>query len=145
MKFLLRLYERYEMYYTTENLRTSRKKTTMAYLTLAQKREVVNLINEAGLYLLDFYISKGSVPQYEYTDARTALAIGWNLKKVADYRRKLESVDLFRQEVYGSGEHKAVVTYLADRFKKGYKGKTPIDPLLVESDDSTEVVDPLDN
>lgn len=50
------------MYCITESIRQSRRKNTMVYLTLAQKREVVNLVNEAELYLLDFYLSKSGVP-----------------------------------------------------------------------------------
>jgi hypothetical protein len=122
------------MYYTTEVIRQSRRKNTMTYLTLAQKREVVKLINEMALYLLDFYLSKAGVPQYEYTDEKTANAIGWSLKKVSEYRRKLEANDLFRQESYGSGEHKAVITYVAERFRKDYKGKFNVPPDLIENE-----------
>jgi hypothetical protein len=109
----------------------------MTYLTLAQKKEVVALINEAGLYLLDFYISKVGVPQYEYTDEKTAKAIGWTVKKVADYRRKLEKVDLFRQDTYGSGESKAVITYVAERYMRGYN-KQLIAPELVEDEQTLD-------
>ena len=108
----------------------------MVYLTLAQKREVVELVNEAGLYLLDFYLSKSGVPQYEYTDDKTAKAIGWTTKKTADYRRKLEHNDLFRQETYGSGDKKAVVTYIAERFRKDYKGRFEVPEELVECEDA---------
>lgn len=124
------------MYCTTESIRQSRRKNTMVYLTLAQKREVVNLVNEAGLYLLDFYLSKSGVPQYEFTDEKTAKAVGWTVKKTADYRRKLEHADLFRQETYGSGEKKAIVTYIAERFRKDYKGKYEVPEELVESEDA---------
>jgi hypothetical protein len=127
---------RYKMYYNTETIKQSRRKNTMVYLTLAQKREVVRLVNEAGLYLLDFYLSKSGVPRYEYTDEKTALAVGWTVKKVSDYRRKLINVDLFRQEVYGTGDQKAVITHLAERFRKDYKGEVP--PELVESEEEVD-------
>jgi hypothetical protein len=126
------------MYYTTEVIRQSRRKNTMTYLTLAQKREVVKLINEMALYLLDFYLSKSGVPQYEYTDERTANAIGWSVKKVGEYRRKLEVHDLFRQVSYGSGQHKAVITYVAERFRKDYKGRFPVATNLIESEDTED-------
>ena len=109
----------------------------MVYLTQAQKKEVVKLTNEAGLYLLDYYLSKTGIPQFEYTDEKAALALGWTKRKVEEYRRKLEAVDLFSQETYGSGEKKAVVTYVAQRFRKDYKGRDNVDPSLIENDGET--------
>lgn len=106
------------MYYNTETLKQSKRKNIMVYLTLEQKRIVVHLVNEAGLYLFDFYLSKANVPSYEYTDAKTAKAVGWTERKVAEYRRKLEAVDLFKQETYGTGENKAIITIVGNLFIK---------------------------
>ena len=122
------------MYYNTSTLKQSKRKNTMVYLTIAQKREVVRLVNEAGLYLLEFYLSKANVPQYEYTDEKTSKALGWSITKTADYRRRLEKVDLYKQDIYGTGEKKAIITTIAERFQKGYD-KQYVDPELVDSED----------
>lgn len=119
------------MYYNTESLRQAKRKNSMVYLTLAQKKEVMKLVNDAGLILLEFYLAKANVPQYEYRDDKTALALGWTVRKVQDTRRKLESKDLFSQEVYGSGTRKAVITKVAERFTKGYN-KQEVDAELIE-------------
>jgi hypothetical protein len=128
------------MYYNTETLKQAKRKNSMVYLTQAQKKAVVAMTNEAGLYLLDFYIAKANVPQYEYNDAKTAAALGWTVKKTADNRRKLQDAELFSQQTFGSGDNKAVITTVAGRFVKGWK---PKDVLEYDIDEVTgEITNP---
>lgn len=103
----------------------------MVYLTLKQKKEVMKLVGDSGLVLLEFYLSKLNVPQYEYKDEKTAIALGWTVRKVLEYRLRLVKADLFKQESYGSGSRKAVITTVGERFMKGYT-KQPVDPDLVD-------------
>lgn len=128
------------LYYNTESLRQAKRKTTMMYLTLRQKREVMRLVGEIGLVLLEFYLSKVNVPQYEYVDEKTAIALGWTLSKVQRHRIALTKADLFKQETYGSGERKAVITTVGERFMKGYN-KQPVDPELVDIGEDDEVIE----
>ena len=95
---------------TKDRLMYFKAESLVKRLSLKDKKFVVSLINEVGLYLLEFYMSKSSVPQYEYSDAKTAQALGWTLGKTKDNRLKLEKVNLFKQDTYGTGEKKAVVT-----------------------------------
>jgi len=99
------------MYYTTDSVKAPRKKDmNRNYLSLSDKKFVVSTLNEVGLYLLEFYMSKAGTPQYEYSDAKTAQALGWTIGKTKDNRLKLEKANLFKQDTYGTGEKKAVVT-----------------------------------
>lgn len=112
----------------------------MVYLTLRQKREVMKLAGDSGLILMEFYLSKANVPGYEYTDEKTAVALGWTVRKVLDYRLKLDKADLFKQDSYGSGSRKAVITTVGERFMKGYD-KQPVDPELVDIGAEEDVIE----
>ena len=70
----------------------------MVYLTLAQKVEVMGLVNEVGLVLFEFYLSKIGVDQYQYTDEKTARSLNWTVRKVANTRRDLIKHDLYKEE-----------------------------------------------
>ena len=99
------------MYYTTDSVKAPRKKDmNRNYLSLSDKKFVVKAVTEVGLFLLEYYMSKSSTPQYEYSDAKTAQALDWTLRKTAEQRRTLEKANLFKQDIYGTGEKKAVVT-----------------------------------
>ena len=100
------------MYYTTRYLKTNKKKTIITYLTLEQKRQVMELTNEIGLVLLEFYLSKAGTPDYEYTDAKTAKALNWTIKKVGDNRRALQHANLYKTE----SDSLTVVVTLCQRF-----------------------------
>ena len=101
------------MYYTTECVKAPRKKDmTRNYLSLKEKLQVINLTNEVCLFLLEFYMSKSSIPKYRYSDDKTAIALNWSTRKVKDNRLKLEKANLYKTDIYGTGDKKAIVTII---------------------------------
>ncbi|NOQ31818.1 MAG: hypothetical protein GQ570_11910 [Helicobacteraceae bacterium] len=92
----------------------------MIYLTMEQKREVMSQCKETGLVLLEYYLSKAGTPNFEYTDEKSAIALGWDISKVSRVRRILEKEDLYKRELFSSksGNGSTVFT-IAERYIKG--------------------------
>jgi len=102
------------MYYNTEVIKNKRREPRSVYLTLKQKLKVIRETNESALFLLEFYMSKSGIQEYSYSDDIVAKTIEWTPRKVKDNRLKLEQAGLFRRETYGSGEKKAIITFIGE-------------------------------
>ena len=71
---------------------TAKGQTTMKEraLKLPIKRELVKDINEAAMYLYEYYHSIANSPAHNLLDdEKVGKAVGWSARKVRDYREKL--------------------------------------------------------
>ena len=75
--------------YTIKADKQSRRKSTTMYLTTKEKKQLITECGDAGLILMDYYYSKAGVPNFEYTDNKSATALGWTERKVQTSRLKL--------------------------------------------------------
>ncbi len=73
------------------------KKTTTLYLTMQEKREIINEISVTALVLLEFYLSVVTRKSYIITDTKTAETTGLSLRSVKDTRRRLVRHNLFHE------------------------------------------------
>jgi len=78
------------MHYIAKNIKQSRRKTIMAYLTAAQRKEAILDVGDAGCLLFEYYVSKGSTPEFAFTDFKTGRALGWKESKAKRIRLLLE-------------------------------------------------------
>jgi len=81
-------------------------------LPLAAKVEIMNNCGDAALILYEFYLYKGNLEGYTFSDEEVAKELDWNVYKVAKNRRKLIKHEYFLQ-VHGkfSDKRKITVTY----------------------------------
>ena len=73
-----------------------------AYLTIEQKREIMSECNDAGLILLEFYVSKQHIDNYNFADKVAANELGWRKQKVQRTRLALEKSGLFKTHKDGN-------------------------------------------
>jgi hypothetical protein len=66
------------------------KSKTHFYLSLDEKKEVLQELNDPSLILLDYYYTRLTTPKYDYwNDGLTADSLGWSKKKVQNTRLML--------------------------------------------------------
>jgi len=115
-------------------VKRSKKKVTTMYLTQQEKRELIKECGDAALILFEFYLSKAGAPDYQYTDEKSGIALGWSTRKSKDVRLKLTKTGYFYEATarYGDGRH-VTTTYLKketvrDVEEFNHRGDTEEDP-----------------
>ena len=78
------------MYYITDNIKPSKRKTVMAYLTDTEIKEVIQECGDSALILYEYYVRKGNIQKIKLTDDNVYRKIGWTKRKTGEIRRKLE-------------------------------------------------------
>lgn len=84
-------------YYITTNIKNSKRKTIMAYLTSEQKREVIQECGDSALILYEYFVSKGNIDNFEFTDVKSSRSLGWAVAKTQRIRLVLEKHNYFRK------------------------------------------------
>jgi len=90
------------------------KGATKMYFTLKEKNEIITATSCEALFLLEFYISKSGIEDYDlYNDARIANSLTFNVRKVTELRRLLVRKGfLHRVSLTAPNGHKVIVTYI---------------------------------
>lgn len=70
----------------------------------AEKRLVIQRVNEAAYYLYDHYRTAFFADASDIKDENVAEAIGWTVRKVLRYRQELQKANLLKISRIGSGE-----------------------------------------
>ena len=83
----------------------------MTYLSWEEKRYILDCVGEAGLVLFEWMMSKAGIPEYEFTDDKSAAATGWSKRKCQETRLKLEKANLFSKESYVGSNNKKMNIY----------------------------------
>lgn len=100
--------------YITKALKQKSKRVpTTMYLTLSDKRKLMEECNDASVILFEYYLSKAGIEEFMYTDEKAAMALGWSKRKVEETRKKLTKAGYFfqRKGKYSNGT-KIITTYL---------------------------------
>jgi len=100
--------------YITKSLKQkSKRRPTNMYLKLEDKRKMMSECGDASVILFEYYLSKAGIEEFMYTDRKTAIALGWSIRKVEETRKKLTRAGYFFQQrgKYNAGA-KIVTTYL---------------------------------
>jgi hypothetical protein len=84
----------------------------MYYLTLQDKLEVVSEINHTALFLYEFWISKLSVDNYDFSDEKASKALNMPVGSIRNNRLLLTKFHYFIQHSGKVGGQKALQTYL---------------------------------
>ena len=106
------------MYYITKSIKGKAKRTGMYYLTLEEKREVMTDCGDSAVILYEFYISKGGVDDYDFSDGKAGRALGWTDSKVQRIRLVLEKKHFFRK----LKDHNTWIVYIGkDQVDKSYE------------------------
>lgn len=94
------------------------------YLLLEDKKNLMAECGDAATILFEYYLSRAGMEEYEYTDAKSAAALGWSVRKVEETRKKLTKAGYFFQQYgrYNTGA-KIITTYL---------GKEPVSKIKTE-------------
>ena len=82
-------------YITTTLKQKSKRRATNVYLTLKDKKALMEECGIPAMVLFEFYLSKSSLPNYEYSDGTTAKALGWTIHTVKNHRLKLQRAGYF--------------------------------------------------
>lgn len=75
--------------YTIKADRQSSRKSTTMYLTLKDTKSLIKECGDAAVILMTYYYSKAGVPNFEYTDEKSAMALGWTVRKAQSIRLQL--------------------------------------------------------
>lgn len=106
---------------------TSKRKSTTLYLTMKEKRKIIDELNLTALFLLEFYLSVIVRKSYIITDEKTAKATGLSLRVVQDNRRLLIKSNLFYESKTTNSD---TIIYLYCALKEGVYSKRYFDRLF---------------
>lgn len=95
---------------------TKKRKSTSLFLTMKEKRAIINELNLTALYLLEFYLSVITRKGYIINDKKTAAATGLTLRSVQDSRRLLVKNNLYYETVTTNAD---ATIYLYCALKEG--------------------------
>lgn len=85
----------------------------MHYLTEKEKKEVILECGDSALILIDYYISKGNIPNYEFNDSKTGYALGWKKEKVQRHRLLLEKNGYLYTKLFKASDGDRIInTYI---------------------------------
>lgn len=114
----------------------NRRKMTFNYLTINEIKEVSNICGDSAVVLLEYYLSRAGTPKFEYTDEKSAKALGWTKKKTQRNRLILTENNWYRE---ARGKY-----YDGRKFKTCYIGKRAVlDSLTTEEDINLNEVETL--
>ncbi len=119
--------------YAVRNIKPKKRKNTMFYLGLKEKKEVILECGDSALVMYEFYISKGGMKDYMFSDKKTGMALGWNESKVKRIRLKLEKHRYIKTLTFKNPKGKFIVTYLSkenvsETEQKSFKESEVISP-----------------
>lgn len=83
------------MYYSVKPLKQNRTRTTKMYLEDKDRKEIISECGDAAYILMEYYVEKGGIPEFEYTDEKAAFNLGWSNRKVKDIRLKLQRAEYY--------------------------------------------------
>lgn len=106
---------------------TTKRKLTSLYLTMKEKRKVIDELNLTALFLLEFYLSVIVRKGYIITDEKTAKATGLSLRLVQDNRRLIFKSNLFHEIKTTNSD---TIIYLYCALKEGVYSKRYFDRLF---------------
>jgi len=109
--------------YSIRNIKPKKRKQTMHYLTIKEKKEVILECGDAALIMYEFYISKGGAKDYQFIDSKTSAALGWDISKAKRIRLKLEKHKYVKTLTFSNKKGKYVVTYIGKENTSGTDGK----------------------
>ena len=98
--------------YSVRNIKPKKRRMSMYYLTIKEKKDVMVECGDASLIMYEFYISKGGAQDYQFSDNKTANTLGWDISKAKRIRLKLEKADYIFTRTYSDKKGKFIVTYL---------------------------------
>ena len=90
----------------------SKRRPTNMYLRLEEKKHLMKECGDAATILFEYYLSKAGMENYEYTDSKCAIALGWSTRKVQETRLKLTKAKYFLQRKGKLQGGAVVFTYL---------------------------------
>jgi len=107
--------------YPTRAKKSTRKSTTM-YLKLTEKKELIQECGDAALILYEYWLLKAGIPDFQFTDYKSAKALGWSQSKATQIRLKLTKADYFHEASarYTDGRH-VTTSYLGKEMVKEIK------------------------
>ena len=90
----------------------------MKYLTGEQRKEIILMCGDSALILYEYYVNKGSVPDFAFSDTKSGRALGWTVAKTQRIRLILEKAGYLRRVKDGN----VVLTYIGkDSVSKSYQ------------------------
>ena len=78
------------------------------YLKSEDRKKVIVELGDAEFILYDYYVSKGNIPDFSYSDMKSGLALGWKKDKVQRIRLKLEKAGYLRTV----RDHNTIIVYI---------------------------------
>jgi hypothetical protein len=102
------------MEYNTRTLKQKQKRgATTVYLKNTDKKALIKECGDAACLLFEYYLSKSGIKDFEYTDAKSAYALGWTERKVRSVRGKLTKAKYYAQRTATyADKRKVITTYL---------------------------------
>ena len=104
-----------------------KRKAMSSYLSAVEKKEIITTLGDPACLLMDFYLSKSSVPDYTFKDEAVVRAFGWTARKVKSIRQKLTRAGWYYQKRSTTRGSKVtevfVATYLGKEKVKEIKTK----------------------
>jgi hypothetical protein len=113
--------------YISDVLKQKRERKTKMYLTLNQKNQVIQTTNIESLYLLEFYMSKSNLKNYDiFNDSNVSKSLPFTTRKVKDLRQLLVRCGFIYRITTSSKRDnlKVVLTYIGLDKVNEIKNKT---------------------
>ena len=123
--------------YSIRSLKPKKRKTTMIYLSIKEKKEVILECGDSALIMYDFYISKGGARDYQFSDGKTATALGWDERKAQRIRLKLEKSKYIKTIPFRNGKKLHIVTYLGKENVTASTKENFVETQVIESEKIT--------
>lgn len=80
---------------------TQKRNPSNQYITIQQRVELIKEVGDSAALLFHHYFDKSGSDQYDYKDdKKTAAALGWNVRKVARERYKLENTNWILRKTF---------------------------------------------
>jgi len=109
-------------YITRSIKQKSKRRPTSMFLRLEDKKDLMKECGDAAMILFEYYLSKAGLENYEYTDQKCGLALGWSTRKVQETRLKLSRAGYFLQRKGKLQGGTVIFTYLGkDKVKNQLK------------------------